>query len=354
MVDFAGWSMPVQYKSIAEEHHATRNDVGVFDISHMGRLQFFGGEVPQFLDSVVTRRVTDLKPNQVRYALVCNEDGGIVDDVLVYGGAAGDKLPFSMVVNASNREKIVAWVNQNRPNAHLTIDDTTSHTAMIAVQGPKALSLLAPLIVTPTPLTKIRYYTYIACGFDDARVLVSRTGYTGEDGFEIICEREWARDVWERIIAVSEKAGGMAAGLGARDTLRLEAAMPLYGHELSEIINPYQAGLDFAVNLEGRDFIGREALEKFAADKNQPVRVGLQLEGRRVPRQGCPVLYDEEVAGAVTSGTFSPTFELPIAMAYVRPTAQAVGTRLAVDIRGTQHPATVVPLPFYQRGKKTA
>jgi aminomethyltransferase len=363
MVDFAGWSMPVQYTSIAEEHKATRNAVGVFDISHMGRLQFCGRNVPQYLDSVVTRRVTDLKPGQVRYALVCNEAGGILDDVLVYGSAPDLDVPCSMVVNASNRAKIVAWLEMRLPEVDMPLQqrtvwfgDDTMNTAMIAVQGPRALEILAPLFGEQhegirLDWTALRYYHFERAIFGNNGVWVSRTGYTGEDGFEIICEDEEATTNWQAIVAAAERVGGMACGLGARDTLRLEAAMPLYGHELSEAINPFQAGLSFAVNLKGREFVGSKALERFAADKTQPVRVGLQVEGKRVARQGCPVLHDGEIVGEVTSGTFSPTFERPIAMAYVRPTSQAVGTRLAVDIRGTRHVATVVPLPFYKRGK---
>jgi aminomethyltransferase len=197
----------------------------------------------------------------------------------------------------------------------------------------------------------MRYYHYDRGHFDRHAVIVSRTGYTGEDGFEIICDNGATMEIWTRVIEAAAKVGGMAAGLGARDTLRLEAAMPLYGHELSEAVNPIQAGLNFAVNLSGREFIGREAIERFAEDKKQPVRIGLQVEGKRVPRQGCAVLHGNEIVGEVASGTFSPTFDRSIAMAYVRPTAQAVGTHLAVDIRGTQHAATVVPLPFYERGK---
>jgi aminomethyltransferase len=368
MVDFAGWSMPVQYTSIAAEHNATRNAVGVFDISHMGRLQFFGANVPEFLDSVVTRRVVDMKRYQVRYALVCNEEGGILDDVLLYAGLPQEGA-FSMVVNASNREKIVDWLNRQQreflsrlsEKPYHSFGDSTFDMAMIAIQGPKALEILQPFFVgyetTPAlDLATLRYYHFALGWFgsetDNHTVAVSRTGYTGEDGFEFMCNSEEAADIWTQVIVAAERAGGMAAGLGARDTLRLEAAMPLYGHELSESINPFQAGLGFAVNLEGRDFFGRDALARFAADKNQPVRIGLELEGKRVPRQGCAVLQDNRTVGEVTSGTFSPTLDRPIAMAYVRPTAQAVGTGLSVDIRGTHHPATVVPLPFYKRGKK--
>src|SRR4051812_43862961 len=221
MVDFAGWSMPVQYTSIAEEHNATRDAVGVFDISHMGRLQFFGANLPQFLDSVVTRRVIDLKPNQVRYALVCNEDGGILDDVLVYGCAQDLGVPFSMVVNAGNRTKIVTWLESKLPEADNLLQkrktwfgDDTMNTAMIAVQGPKAIEILSPLFGEKSEgmlldLASIRYYHFERAFFGSNGVWVSRTGYTGEDGFEIICEDECALENWGLIVAAAEKVGGM-------------------------------------------------------------------------------------------------------------------------------------------------
>jgi aminomethyltransferase len=358
MVDFAGWSMPVQYTSIAEEHHATRNAVGVFDISHMGRLLVAGDANARFLDSVATRRISDIKPDQVRYSLLCNEEGGILDDVLIYGTSISAR-PMMVVVNAGNRAKVVDWLHRQvqrwsggsmSPERWVVGLDNTKDSAMIAIQGPKAVDVLAPIVEsgrrTPPDLRKMRYYHYSHEYFDG---VISRTGYTGEDGFEIICHASHAVQIWEQIVRAAEAVGGRVAGLGARDTLRLEAAMPLYGHELSEAINPIQAGLNFAVNLPERDFIGRDALTRFAADKDQPVRIGLQLDGRRVPRQGCPVLQNGEIIGEVTSGTFSPTLEHPIAMAYVRPTASAIGTKLNIDIRGTQHEANVVPLPFYKR-----
>jgi aminomethyltransferase len=355
MVDFAGWSMPVQYTSIADEHHATRNAVGVFDISHMGRLQLFGPEAAKFLDVLVTRRVTDMKPGQVRYALICDQEGGILDDVLVYRSAADplheENAPeFQVVVNASNRSKIIEWFGDRLPDYAVRFDDVTIKTAMMAVQGPRAIALVNPLV--DCDLRAMRYYTSAEAHFGGVPISISRTGYTGEDGCEIICPVEKALVIWETLLEEGEPLGARAVGLGARDTLRLEAAMPLYGHELTEFINPLQAGLSFAVNFGDREFIGREALERLAGDRHQPVRVGLQLDGKRVPRQGCPVLHGSEIVGDVTSGTFSPTFQRPIAMAYVRPTAQAIGTRLAVDIRGTQHAAIVVPLPFYERGRK--
>jgi aminomethyltransferase len=317
----------------------------------MGRLQFSGSNVAEFLDSVVTRRVADLQADQIRYGLVCNETGGILDDVLVYGGTPAAKPPYSMVVNASNREKIVDWLDAKKSTS-VAIEDRTFATAMIAVQGPKAVELLSePLELNSIELKDIHYYRYAGGHFEGHPVLVSRTGYTGEDGVEIVCSTEQALDIWSEIIEHAELVGGMAAGLGARDTLRLEAAMPLYGHELSETINPIQAGLGFSVNLKDRKFIGSEALAKFAADKSQPVRIGMACEGKRVPRQSCPVLHNGTIVGEVTSGTFSPTLNRPIAMAYVEPSASAIGTQLTTDIRGTHHPAVVVPLPFYKRSK---
>jgi aminomethyltransferase len=256
-----------------------------------------------------------------------------------------------MVVNASNREKIVAWLNEHSGPSKSSFTDDTRQTTMIAVQGPKAIAMIELLVKIDVPLTSIKYYTYVSGRFDGDDILLSRTGYTGEDGVEIVCGAERAANIWTKIIEQARAIGGMAVGLGARDTLRLEAAMPLYGHELSETINPIQAGLNFAVNFKDRKFIGSEALEKFAADKYQPVRIGLQCDGKRVPREGCPVLHNGTIVGAVTSGTFSPTFNRPIAMAYVQPSASTIGTQLTTDIRGTHHPAVVVPLPFYKRPK---
>jgi aminomethyltransferase len=351
MVDFAGWSMPVQYHSIVEEHHATRKAVGLFDISHMGRLIIDGPDAQRFLDSLLTRRIDDMNPGQVRYSLVCNEAGGVLDDVLVYqiqlpeGGLSG----YGLVVNASNRAKILSWLNQRRGELDVNIDDKTSEYAMIAVQGPRAIELLDA--VCDFELTSLRYYHGVVARVESFRTFVSRTGYTGEDGCEIICDSVDASIIWTRLYERARDFGGGPVGLAARDTLRLEAGMPLYGHELSEQINPVQAGLDFAVNLRNREFVGREAIVKAQRDEQLPVRVGLQLEGKRPAREGAVILQGDRPAGAVTSGTFSPTFERPIAMGFVKPSAAATGAPLAVDIRGQHHAAQVVPLPFYERGK---
>jgi len=350
MVDFAGWSMPVQYSSIVEEHQATRQAVGLFDISHMGRLLIDGPDAAPFLDSILTRSVADMQPQQIRYSLVCNASGGILDDVLVYLAVIDEGKPpgYGLVVNAGNREKIVAWLKENTASYAVEINDRTSYYAMIAVQGPKAIELLDPF--TSVELTSMRYFTGQIMEVAGVECFVSRTGYTGEDGCELICGADLVLGLWEKLHDKAIQVGGSAVGLAARDTLRLEAGLPLYGHELLESINPVEAGLDFAINLRGREFIGREAI--VAASKTaQSVRVGLQLEGRRVPREGCPILRAGEVVGTVTSGTFSPTFGQPIAMGYVRSAAAALGTALDIDIRGKQHTANVVPLPFYERGK---
>lgn len=343
MVDFAGWEMPVMYESINEEHTAVREQVGLFDISHMGRLKFTGADAERFLDHLLTNDVTKLKVGQIRYSLVCNPQGGILDDVLVY------RLPshYLLVVNASNREKIIAWIENHRQGFHVTVEDQTASQAMIAIQGPKALELLGPLV--SVDLTKFKYYTGQEAVIDGTPGLVTRTGYTGEDGFEVILPPDKAAALWEKLLQNGQPLGVRAVGLGARDTLRLEAAMPLYGHELNEQIDPLTAGLQFGVKLNAEEFIGRKALQGIALKENLPQRVGLELEGKRIAREGAKVLAGGQEIGEVTSGTFSPTLQKSIAMAYVPREHSELGTALQVDIRGKQHPAKVVPLPFYKR-----
>ena len=349
MVDFAGWSMPVQYGSIVEEHQATRRAAGLFDVSHMGRLRFDGPDAAALLDRLLTRKVVGMGPGTIRYSLVCNESGGILDDVLVYHlQEHAGSLYYLLVVNASNREKIVAWVQrQLQPSDDVQFRDQTIETAMIAVQGPAALRIVEPIV--GADLGGLGYYTGVETTICGHIGVASRTGYTGEDGCELIVPATNALEVWEKILAHGQTSGAMAAGLGARDTLRLEAAMPLYGHELSEQIDPLTAGLAFAVNLEGRDFIGRGALLAAKQKADRPVRVGLEMAGRRVPREHYPVITAGQSIGEITSGTFSPTLQKAIAMAYVQPAHAALGTELSVDIRGTLEPARVVKLPFYSR-----
>jgi aminomethyltransferase len=349
MVDFAGWSMPVQYSSIVAEHNATRTAAGLFDVSHMGRLRFTGAGSAAFLDSLVTRRITDMEPGQVRYGLVTNERAGILDDVLVYrlNHADGGEY-YLMVVNASNREKIVGWIDkQLAGRTEVRFADITVETAMIAVQGPLAIELMKPRV--DFDLAGMKYYHAMESLVGGRSAIVSRTGYTGEDGCELIVPAAAAHETWDGVLADGHARGVMAAGLGARDTLRLEAAMPLYGHELNEEINPLEAGLNFAVNLDNRTFPGSDVLTAVKRDGAMRVRIGLELTGKRVPREHFGILAGETPIGEITSGTFSPTLQKPIAMGYVPPQYGKVGTELMIDVRGTKEPAKVVKLPFYKR-----
>ncbi|MBI3839806.1 MAG: glycine cleavage system aminomethyltransferase GcvT [Planctomycetia bacterium] len=348
MVDFALWSMPVQYASIVAEHNATRNAVGLFDVSHMGRFRFNGPDFEQFLDRIVTRRVAGMRPGQIRYALVTNDDGGILDDVLIYHLRDNrGQLYYQLVVNASNRQKIWDWLEAHRGHGGVGFCDSTVETAMIAVQGPRALEIVRPLsTVDPA---KLRYYTGSETEFSGTSGTISRTGYTGEDGCELIVAASAAMEIWEKLFAAAAAVGGTAAGLGCRDTLRLEAGMPLYGHELNEEINPFQAGLGYAVDLENRTFPGCDALLKLRDNKSLPRRVGWELVGKRVPREGYPVFSAGEQVGRVTSGTFSPTLNKPIAMGYIRGDLTAPGTEVAIDIRSHHELARSVRLPFYRR-----
>ena len=335
--------MPVQYTTIIEEHTAVRQRVGLFDISHMGRLTFDGPGILEWLERVTTNQVARLADNQIQYSLMTNEQGGVIDDILVY------RQPFAylMVCNASNRAKVVDQLERHRRETTGTFRDRTEGTAMIAVQGPRALETLQPLI--DRPIESVRYY-HLTMGRLLGRIdtVVSRTGYTGEDGFELIVGGDSALDVWNALLE-SGKAHGIApCGLGARDTLRLEAGMPLYGHELGETIDPYSAGLSWAVKLDKGDFVGREAL---MLKKSAPplARIGLIMEGRRIARQDAIVLAGEKEAGLVTSGTFSPTLQANVAMAMVNPRIVTDGTPLSVDIRGHREAARLVKLPFYKR-----
>jgi len=349
MVDFAGWSMPVQYSGIQAEHVATRTAATLFDVSHMGRFRFEGPGAAAYLDKLLTRRVTDMKAGQIRYSLMCNPEGGILDDVLVYrlDEPAGIDS-FALVVNAGNRDKIAAWIqNHTDPAYDVRIADQTEATAMIAVQGPLALEISQSIIAAK--ITELPYYHGVITEVAQSTGLVSRTGYTGEDGCELVVPADQAVSIWEHLLSEGKGHGVIPAGLGARDTLRMEAAMPLYGHELSQEINPIQAGLGFAVNVKDRDFFGRDALAELKKGSDKPQRIGLELAGRRAPRENYVIHHDNQAVGHVTSGVFSPTLQKAIGMGYVAASAAALGTLLEVDIRGQRVEAKVVMMPFYKR-----
>jgi aminomethyltransferase len=350
MVDFAGWSMPVQYGSIIDEHLQTRKCLGLFDVSHMARLFFSGPHIDRFLDRLTTRRMAGIEPGKIRYSLLTNESGGILDDVLVYHlpGLDDQASNFMMVVNASNRGKIVDWINSHLPAApDLRMEDRTIDSAMIAVQGPLANQTVAK--ISETDPNSLPYYTGTTTRILGHSAIVSRTGYTGEDGCEIIVDAQHGEEIWARVFEIAQPIGGGATGLAARDTLRLEAGMPLYGHELSTEINPVQTDLNFAINLKDREFAGRSAIVKAKRDPTLPTRIGLELTDRRAAREHCEIFSGGQKIGVVTSGTFGPTVNKSISMGYVQPEFAVPGTKVDIDIRGKSHAATVVDLPFYRR-----
>jgi aminomethyltransferase len=345
MVEFGGWSMPVQYSSIIDEHKAVRERAGLFDISHMGRLAFRGPDALAWLESVTTNHVAKLSNGQIQYSLITDAKGGILDDVLVERRENG----YAMVCNASNRTVVVAHLDRHRPPGQADFQDRTLETAMLALQGPSALAVIESL--SNRPLADLRYYhatQRMVAGID---ATVSRTGYTGEDGVELIVPAPVALKLWTAILDAGQSSGVVPCGLGARDTLRFEAGMPLYGHELDATINPFEAGVGWVVKLKKGDFVGRDALVKIKPNVSR-TRVGLALGGKRIARQGCPVLQDGKPVGAVTSGTFAPTLGRSLAMALIPNEAAAIGTRLDIDVRGTSEPAEVVPLPFYKRADR--
>lgn len=342
MVDFAGWSMPIQYSSIVDEHHAVRKRAGLFDIAHMGRLWFQGPGATSFLDQILTNHVEPMKIGQVRYSLVCREDGGILDDVLVYRFA--DR--YLLVVNGANREKIVDWIGAQKGADEFDFHDETLSSFMIAIQGPQAEKILTPHV--SSDLTDLKYYSVVDTEVWGQKAVVSRTGYTGEDGFEVIVDIENGVDLWTSLLTAGED-DLTPCGLGCRDTLRLEAAMPLYGHEMDETIDPYTAGLGFGVRLTKDDFIGKSAILAIRDRGHLSRRIGIELSGRRIAREGSLLMIHDQQVGHVTSGTFSPTLEKPIAMAYLKPELAIPGQLVDVDIRGRRESATVVSLPFYKR-----
>lgn len=346
LVEFAGWEMPIVYGGILEEHHHTRNHASVFDVSHMGRVEFRGSGAGAFLERLVTRRLGDAKVGQCKYGHVCREDGGILDDVIV----SRYEAHWFMVCNASNREKLLAWFEKQRPGFDVQITDTTFDTAMIAVQGPEALETLDRLL--PFTVSDLKRYHFKSGSMFGSEYYVARSGYTGEDGVEIIIPATFAPAAVQLLISNSADVGRPVkpAGLGARDTLRLEAAMPLYGHELTEEWDSLSAGQGWCVDLT-KDFIGRDAMQRLKDAGLKRQMAGVVLEGKRIARQGAEVFRDGQCVGVITSGTQSPTLGKIIALAMLNVDATAVGTSVEIDLRGSRTPATVVPTPFYKRGK---
>ena len=350
-IDFAGWDLPLQYRGIIEEHRVVRERAGIFDLSHMGELWVEGPQAGEALGYALVSDPVALVPGRAHYSMLCTPEGGVVDDLIVYrlpDGGMGRR--YLVVANAANTDVDREALAERVAGFEAAIADRSAETALIAVQGPLALSIVQPLV--DVPLEAIRYYSIVEGTLAGAAGLIARTGYTGEDGFELFVSADAAGSVWDALLARGDAAGLQPAGLGARDTLRLEAGMPLYGNELDRATDPFEAGLGRVVKLEkGSDFVGRDALAVVAASGPSRTLVGLKVTGRGIARHGHAIAASGErrVIGTVTSGTMSPTLGVPIAMGYVPSAASEPGTMLAVDIRGAGVPAEIVPLPFYRR-----
>jgi aminomethyltransferase len=345
MVEFGGWLMPVQYTGIIEEHHAVRQRAGLFDVSHMGEFLLKGKDAAAFLQKIATNDISRLQPGQVQYSPVCYAHGGTVDDLLIYKYADDD---YMLVVNAGNTGKDWQWLNDNKAGFCLDMTDVSDSTALLALQGPRSAKILGRL--SAEPLEKLLYYRFLPqTQIAGCPVLLSRTGYTGEDGFEIYCRPENAAHIWQALLSEGQPEGVLPAGLGARDTLRFEACLPLYGHELAEDITPLEAGLGLFVKPDKGDFNGRTAL---AAQKQAGVPrklAGVEMIGRGVARADYPVWSSGRIIGKVTTGSFAPTLGKNLALALVEKDVAEIGRTVEVEIRGKKIEARVVAKPFYKK-----
>ena len=363
MTPFAGWSMPLRYTSDLAEHHAVRTAAGLFDLSHMGEIRVAGPGAGSALDLALVGNLSALAVGRARYTMICQDDGGVIDDLVVYRPAEHQYL---VVANAANVDVVLAALQERCTGPDVEIADESTSTALIAVQGPAAQGIVAALVADRIERDAVVGLRYYACttahvgvaGTAGVASTVARTGYTGEDGFELFVPADRAVEVWRTVLAAGAPAGLVPAGLACRDSLRLEAGMPLYGNELDRTTTPYEAGLGRVVKLDKLaadgtplPFVGRGPLAARAGSEPARVLVGLEGLGRRAARHGYPVLTGDggAVVGHVTSGAPSPTLGHPIAMAYVTPEVSRMGTRLAVDVRGRPEPVRVVPLPFYRR-----
>lgn len=343
IVEFAGWDMPVSYAGMLEEHRAVRERCGLFDVSHMGEIELRGAGARALCQRLGVNDVDRLRDGEGQYTLFCNPQGGVLDDLIVYRLGAEH---WYLIVNASNAAADAAWVREHA-DADVTVDDRSARTGLLALQGPEAAAVLGTL--TAVDLTALPPFNIRPARVAGLDMLVSRTGYTGEDGFELVVDAADTVPAWEAVHAAVTRRGGMAAGLGARDTLRLEAALPLCGTDMDATTTPLEASLAWVVKLGKDDFIGREALARQAAEGVPQRLVGLALDEPGIPRHGHAVFRGDERIGTVTSGTKSPTLGTFIGMAYVAPSAATIGTPIAVDIRGRRHAGRVVARPFYRR-----
>lgn len=346
MVDFGGWAMPVQYSGIIEEHNAVRSRAGLFDVSHMGEIQVRGNGSLAFLQRLVTNDVSKMAPGQCQYNFMCYPSGGVVDDLLIY---KHNDNHYLLVVNAGNKDKDFEWILEQQKQweiEDIAIIDLSCQTGQVALQGPRSLEILSPL--TDLSLADLRYYHFAEGRVAGIAALVSRTGYTGEDGFEIYVPANKTSELWNKILEAGRPFGLLPAGLGARDTLRFEAKMPLYGHELSELRTPLEAGLGMFVSLAKGDFNGREALARQKEEGVKVKLVGFKMVERGVARSGYELEKDGRIIGEVTSGNFSPTLKANLGLGYVAKEEAAAGNEINVIIRDKAVKAQIVST-FYKR-----
>ena len=348
IVDFLGWALPVQYSGIVEEHLAVRSAAGLFDVSHMGEIEVKGKDALNFINYIVTNDVSRLVPGKIMYSPMCYEHGGVVDDILIYMNNEDNLL---LVVNAGNKDKDYQWILDKSKDFDVNVLDVSDSYAQIALQGPKAEGILQKL--TDTPLEDLKFYTFDGeVLVDGAKVLLSRTGYTGEDGFELYLSPSDAGHIWDKLLETGKEEGLLPAGLGARDTLRFEASLPLYGQELSEEITPLEAGLGFFVKLNKEDFIGKPSLLEQKEKGLKRKIVGLEMIEKGVPRHGYEVRSQGKAIGTITSGSFAPYLEKYLALALLDINYTEMGQEVYVNIRGRERLAEVVETPFYKRRYK--
>jgi aminomethyltransferase len=347
MVDFGGWDMPVQYTAgVIEEHMATRTRAGLFDVSHMGEIWVEGADAIPFVNRLTTNDVTKLVDGQAHYSALTNEEGGVVDDLLVYRFDV-DKL--LLVVNAGTTEKDWDWITSHKRDENVTLTNASADYCQIAIQGPKAVEILRQL--TDTNLDEIKYYHFTMGYVDGVESIISRTGYTGEDGFEIYANQKYARQLWDKLLDTGKEHGILPCGLAARNTLRLESAMSLYGHELGDDITPLESNLGWITKLQKGDFIGREALEKKKENGLSRRLAGFEMTQPGIARDGYDVYIDDKLVGQVTSGSPAPFLKKNIGLAFLPTEFAKEGQEIKIDVRGKRLSARVVPTPFYKRQK---
>ncbi len=347
MVDFAGWDMPVQYSGPIPEHIAVREAAGLFDVSHMGEIEVIGADALALLQRLTTNDVAKLEDNQVQYSALTNASGGVIDDLLVYRINEGY---FLLVVNASNSDKDFAWIKQHAQGADLEVHNTSHGYALMALQGPKSERILQDL--SDHMLDRIPYYWSQQVVVDGVRCRVSRTGYTGEDGFEIFCAPDKAMHVWNRLLVTGHGRGLLPCGLAARNTTRLEASFRLWGNDMDETTTPLEGGLGWIVKLNKGEFIGREAIQNQKREGLRRKLVGFEVLDRAPARDGYPIVVGGAQVGQVASGSYAPYLKKNIGMAYMPVEHAATGTEFSVVVRGREVPARVVEMPFYKREKK--